>query len=264
MKIQVLIENTTNTPGIIAEHGLSFYIETGSHKILFDMGQSAAFAQNAKMMGVDLSQVDIAILSHGHYDHGGGLPEFLSLNEKAMVYVSRYAGEPHFSGERDIGLAKGLIKGDRFRLVDDTLQIDEQLSLVTFHHRERPFPMDCSGLKMKEKGQLIPEDFRHEQYLLIREKDKNVLISGCSHKGILNIMSWIQPDVLVGGFHFMKWDPASQQGMRLLENAAQNLLAYKTRYYTCHCTGQAQYTFLKDRMGEKLSYLSAADVIHIS
>jgi 7,8-dihydropterin-6-yl-methyl-4-(beta-D-ribofuranosyl)aminobenzene 5'-phosphate synthase len=89
MKISVLCENTTKKENILSEHGLSLFIETEKHKILFDMGQSDAFLKNAKTLGIDLSTVDIAILSHGHYDHGGGLRAFLEYNEKALQALDK-------------------------------------------------------------------------------------------------------------------------------------------------------------------------------
>ena len=80
MKIVTLLENTAGDAGLCAAHGLSLYIETPKHKILFDMGPDARFLDNAKKLGVDLSAVDIAVLSHGHYDHGGGLRAFCEIN----------------------------------------------------------------------------------------------------------------------------------------------------------------------------------------
>ena len=100
MKIQVLMENTTHLDGIRAEHGLSLYIEPLGHKILMDMGQSDAFADNAAAMGVDLSQVDLAILSHGHYDHGGGLKRFLEIIVHTPVYLSLHAFGDHRNGPK--------------------------------------------------------------------------------------------------------------------------------------------------------------------
>ena len=91
MKITCLAENTTSRPDIEAEHGLSLYIETNGKKILFDMGQGELFIRNAKRLGIDLSDVDIAVISHGHYDHGGGLRSFLEINKKAPVYISEHA-----------------------------------------------------------------------------------------------------------------------------------------------------------------------------
>ena len=92
MKLWTLMENTTCDANLVCEHGLSLYIEANGQRILFDAGQTGAFADNAQNMGVDLSQVDLCILSHGHYDHGGGIKRFLEVNDHAKVYVSVFSG----------------------------------------------------------------------------------------------------------------------------------------------------------------------------
>ena len=102
---------------------------------------------------------------------------------------------------------------------------------------------------------LQPEDFRHEQYLLAEENGKRILFSGCSHRGILNIMHWFQPDVLIGGFHLSKL-PLDET----LASFADRLNTYPTTYYTCHCTGTEQYRFMQSRM-KNLHYISAGDSI---
>ncbi len=263
MKIQVLVENTTKREDLQAEHGLSIYVEAGKHKILFDMGQTEVFAENAKRLGIDLSEVDIAILSHGHYDHGGGLTRFLEINSKAPVYISRYAFMPHYNGsEKYIGLAEELKKSKRLVFTEDVLEINSEMRLYSCNDKKRLYAFDSFGLNMLEKGILFPDDFRHEQYLMICEDDKKVLLSGCSHKGILNIVSWFEPDVLVGGFHFMKLDPAGD-GAERLKLAARQLMKYDTRYYTGHCTGVEQYEFLKGIMGEQLEYFSTGETVTI-
>ena len=94
MRITVLLENTPSSDSVTAEHGLRLFIETENAKILFDMGQTDAFANNARVLGIDLSSADLAVLSHGHYDHGGGLTKFLELNRTAPVYLSPHAFEP--------------------------------------------------------------------------------------------------------------------------------------------------------------------------
>ena len=101
MKITTLMENTACSPEFACEHGLSLYIETGKRKLLFDAGQSGAFAENAGKLGIDLRQVDAFVLSHGHYDHGGGLPRFLEVNRQAMIYVNQFAFEPHYHGREN-------------------------------------------------------------------------------------------------------------------------------------------------------------------
>lgn len=89
MKITTLLENKTTCDALRCEHGLSLYIETAKHKILFDSGASDAFWENAKALGIDLAQVDIAFLSHAHNDHCGGLEAFLKLNDRAKVYMQK-------------------------------------------------------------------------------------------------------------------------------------------------------------------------------
>ena len=240
MIITALLENTSNRADMQTEHGLSLYIETGTHKILFDMGQTDMFAENAAVLGVDLSRVDLAILSHGHYDHGGGLRKFLEINDCAPVYVSPLAFLPHYNGaEKYIGLDPALANHPRIVLTADTHRIDGSLCLYSCNGRERTRPLSHFGLTEKKNGALIPDDFRHEQYLLIEEDGKRILISGCSHKGIFDISEWFSPDILVGGFHFSKIPPGAE-----LEKMAKALAQYPTEFYTCHCTGAAQLEFM--------------------
>lgn len=262
MNIHVLIENTTSNPALVAEHGLSFLIETEHHRILFDTGQTGAFIENARQMGIDLQEVDMVVLSHGHYDHGGGLKHFLDLNDHAKIYMSRHAFTPCFNGvEKYIGLDKTLRDNERIILTDEELQIDSELSLYSCNQMEKLVPINSFGLNVLRHGTLMPDDFRHEQYLLIQERERKILFSGCSHKGILNIANWFQPDVLVGGFHFVKLNPEDGIDKKCLESAARELLQYPTRYFTGHCTGIVQYQFLKEIMGDRLEYLSTGQMV---
>lgn len=258
MRVLCLMENTTKREDMQTEHGLSLYIETEKgQRILFDMGQTAAFAENAKKLGVDLSAVDVAIVSHGHYDHGGGLAYFLQQNQRAKVYLQQEAFVPHFNGERYIGLSPELEDyPERFCWVGDNKRIGNGLELHTYHEGEQREPSYGAGLCMEKDGQRQADDFQHEQYLLIREGQKKVLFSGCSHRGILNLLAWERADVVIGGFHLMKLLPQAG-GQRELERIADRLRTYPVQYYTCHCTGEEPYRYLKQRLGEQLSYLSA-------
>lgn len=262
MKITALLENTTTREDMKTEHGLSLYIETETHKILFDMGQTDLFAKNAETLGIDLSLVDLAVLSHGHYDHGGGLQTFLSLNKTAPVYINRFAFEPHFNAlDRYIGLDAGLettlVEQNRLHFTGETCSLGPGLTLFSCNERTRSLDLGSFGLTVLDGNNHVPDDFRHEQYLLIEENETKVLISGCSHKGIQNIMEWFTPDVLIGGFHFMKLEPGE-----VLDRAAKELNNYSTRYFTGHCTGEAQFAYLKERM-EQLEYLSCGKTIEI-
>lgn len=258
MKISVLCENTSKQPNIASEHGLSLFIETEKHNILFDMGQTDLFAKNAREMNIDLKIVDIAILSHGHYDHGGGLKTFLSINDKAKVYINRDAfGDYYNANAQYIGLDKSLCGNNRLIFTDGYCKIDEDLEIVYANEKTCLYPIESDGLTVKIDGVFYPETFLHEQYLSITENGKKVLISGCSHKGVLNIMQRFLPDVFVGGFHFMKTEPQK------LSEKADLLSEYNTDYYTCHCTGLDQFEFLKNIIGPRLTYIRAGESIDI-
>ena len=261
MIITALMENTAIEDGFLFEHGLSLHIQTREHRVLFDTGQSNGFIANAGRLGIDLTAVDMAVLSHGHYDHGGGLMGFLALNSKALVYVSRCAFDSFYAGEeRYIGLDPALKANPRLVPVGDSLEIGDGLTLFSCNERPRPYVMDSYGLNVLRGDALMPDDFRHEQYLLIQEEGMRVLISGCSHKGVLNIEEWFEPDVLVGGFHFMKLD-VDGAGRDVLDDAAEKLLSHGTDYVTCHCTGADQYRYLQGIMGERLGYLACGETV---
>lgn len=260
MKIRILMENTASREDLTAEHGLSLYIEANGKRILFDAGQSGAFADNAEKLGIDLKKVDFAVLSHGHYDHSGGLMRFLQINGAAPVYVSELAaGEYYNAKDCYIGIAQELKGNPRLIPAAEKQELAEGITLVSCRDCEPIVPVDSAGLQKKTKDALQPDDFLHEQYLIIEENGKRVVISGCSHRGILNIVRWLPCDVLVGGFHFMKKDPRSEE----IREAAQQLLQSDTVYYTCHCTGLQQYETMKEIMGSRLHYLAAGACLEV-
>lgn len=260
MKIVTLIENTAAREDLQAEHGLSLYIEACGKKILFDAGESGAFWDNGEKLGIDLTQVDIAILSHGHSDHCGGFLRFLQGNDRAGIWVRPEArGSYHNRSGFCISMDPELKYSKRLSLAGDQEKIGEGLTLYSCNDREKVVPIDSAGLTLCRGGICYPDDFLHEQYLLIEEEGKRVLISGCSHKGILNLARWFSPDVLIGGFHYMRVDPADP----MLEAAARQLLTYPTCYYTGHCTGSEQYDRMKKIMADKLQSLSTGTAIHI-
>ena len=260
MKLYTLIENTGHEPGLACEHGLSLYIEACGKKILFDAGKTGAFADNAKRMGVDLSGVELAVLSHGHSDHSGGFLRFFDENNSAPVYLQKSALEDQYGSQGDyIGLSAELKESDRLRLVGDTCRIGEGLTLICGSSISESHPIDNAGLTVCKNGAYYPDTFEHEQYLLIQENGKRILLSGCSHRGILNIAEHFKPDVLVGGFHFFKQLPDSP----MVTSAAQELLNLPTVYYTGHCTGEEQYKTMKKIMADRVDYLSTGTVIEI-
>lgn len=173
MEIKCLIENTTISETYMPEHGLSLWIKTPKHQILFDFGASDQFIHNAQSMGVDLTLVDFGILSHGHSDHGGGLKPFFEVNTQGVVYVNQHAFEAHYSeregGQRvNIGLDPSLAENHRIIPVGKSIRMDE--GLFIFSDVEGKFYLPAGNqtlLEQSEGGFLKPDGFSHEQNLIV-------------------------------------------------------------------------------------------------
>ena len=140
MKIITLVENSCGNENCIAEHGLSIYIETEKHKLLLDTGQTDAIVKNAEVLGIDPSAVDTVILSHGHYDHSGGILPFSKLNRTAQIIMQKSAAEPHFNGERYIGIDKAILDLPNVRLIEGDVQLDDELFLFSRITGRRSYP----------------------------------------------------------------------------------------------------------------------------
>ncbi len=275
MRIVNLVENTQGVKGCPSEHGLSFYIETASHRLLMDTGQSDLFWKNAEALGIDLTQVDTVIVSHGHYDHGGGVPLFLERNKTAEVYIQKSAQgafysvpegeEPHY-----IGLDPALFSSERIHWVEGDLRIDGELSLFTDISMDRPIPSANYILRKETPEGLVQDDFVHEQCLVIRQGTQRILLSGCAHHGILNVLDRFRdiygkdPDAVLSGFHLRKKAGYKEEDIREFVALAYELKKYpNTMFYTGHCTGVEPYEVLKKHLGDRLIYVSCGDTVEI-
>ena len=271
MKISCLIDNCA-LEGFESEHGLSFYIEACGKRVLFDMGASGAFIRNARALGIDLAGVDFAVLSHGHYDHGGGLAAFLELNPSAKVYIRRGAFEKHYSHKPGmpleyIGLDPALEGGGRIVETGESASPCEGFTLVS--------AADGNELRSSANDVLLgpdaktPDSFAHEQNLLINEGGRRVLIAGCAHRGIVNIinrvfnMDPVPPRAVFGGFH-LAIPGAQDVNEALVDATAEFLLSLPgTEYFTGHCTGLPSYERLRSAMGSRLRYIHAGESVEI-
>lgn len=279
MKIVCLMENTALSDNMLSEHGFSLYVETCKHKMLIDAGQSSAFAENAKTLGADLSSVDVAMLSHGHYDHSGGLMTFSKINNRAPIYMQINAGGDYYHTndtlEKYIGIDKEILELPQVKFVDGNVRIDDEISVFAGVKGRRHFPSGNLELTRRvmtdEDGQgkqdgtgnytFVQDDFSHEQYVVIEDDGKKILISGCAHNGILNILDEFKklyscdPDVVVSGFHLMKKNGYSQADEANIRAIAQELKTMNTTFYTGHCTGEEPFTIMKEIMTDNLQYV---------
>lgn len=257
MRIIILMEDTCGNPLCEYEHGLSVYIETKKHKILMDTGASAKTLSNAEKLGVDLSQVDMVILSHGHYDHSGGLTAFGKLNRKAVIYVQKDAFGDYFHGERYIGVEKEIVRLPGIEILEGNCEIDEELSLFTKITGRRHWPQSNLGLSERTAGRNVQDEFRHEQCLVIRD-EKTLLLSGCAHNGILNILDRYQelygglPDIVLSGFHMMKKTDYTEREKEIILQTAEELAEKNIIFYTGHCTGQKAIDIMRPILKDKL------------
>ncbi len=268
MKIITLVENTALNDRFIAEHGLCVYIETERHKLLLDTGQTDAVLHNAGVCGIDLTAVDTVILSHGHYDHSGGILPFSQVNPAAQIIMQRQAAEPHFNGERYIGIDTGILQLPNVRLIDGDLKLDDELFLFAGVKGRRCYPQGNHKLSVLRNGKKTADDFSHEQCLVITQNGKRWLLSGCAHNGILNILDRYQelfgsdPDYVISGFHMMKRESEHDDAEKdVIIQTAQELSQMHTVFYTGHCTGVPAFEIMREIMGEQLIALHSGEII---
>lgn len=273
MRIVTLVENTPGAEGCLFEHGLSIYMETGKHRMLVDTGATAAFWQNAEHLGIDLKKVDTVILSHGHYDHAGGILAFAEGNPTARIYMQRAAVRDYYSihegVEKYIGMDKRISELPQVEQVDGNLRIDDELMLFAGITGRRLWPKGNSALKRKEGTELVQDIFDHEQCLMVTWEGKKILLSGCAHNGILNIVDRCrelcgeEPDIVISGFHMLQKE-YSESDKKEIQSTAAELVKYKTIFYSGHCTGQVAFDLMKEIMGEKLQAIHSGEEIWIS
>ena len=273
MIIKALMENRGKSEEYLTEHGLSLYIETDNRKLLFDTGETEKFLSNADKLGVGLGDVDIVIISHGHYDHAGGIASFLEKNNKARIYIQSEAFVPHASNKdgdlEDAGVEPALESQDRITLVDEDIFFDDDLILFSRIDGSYLVPEGNSHLLMKKGEEWQADDFHHEQNLIIKDGKKRVLFTGCSHRGIANILKQAAENSdlpithVIGGFHLYDLKLDDQFDLDFLSKVADELDKSGAMLYTAHCTGYDQFNWLRGRLGDKIDYISAGTVLEI-
>lgn len=274
MVIKVLSENTSISPHFQAEHGLSLYVEADGRKLLFDTGASELFLENADRLDVDIADVDYVVISHGHFDHGGGLKAFFQHNKKAEVFIHTKAFEEHTARREDgseeyIGLDQELMHNKRIVFTGDRFFIARGIEVFSNVIGRDMFSQSNRALLVRRENNSVEDNFEHEQNLVIREEDRIALFAGCAHNGIVNITRHFEElkrrhaDYVFGGFHLNNPLTNQSESSELLMPIGEYLKATRSTYYTGHCTGDEPYHLLKIVMGDNLQRLATGSVINI-
>lgn len=266
MRFVTLIENLVYKQGLVAEHGLSIYIETEKRKILFDTGQTGLFLQNAYKLGVAIEDIDSLVLSHGHYDHTGGLYPFLGKNNKAKVFAKKDIFTPKYhESNRFIGTLKNkALLNDRLVYVDTVTEIAENVFImpdITIHN---PVDIHFKGMYRKVGNDFLPDEFDDELFLVLKQNDQINIVTACSHRGITNICATatkqfkLPVGLILGGFH--------------MKNCSIEQYVHITHYFrqlkheslgVCHCTGVEKYADLRNECEAHLFYNYTGNEINI-
>jgi 7,8-dihydropterin-6-yl-methyl-4-(beta-D-ribofuranosyl)aminobenzene 5'-phosphate synthase len=282
MRVTSLIENSGDPghPELQAEFGLSLHIEHDGTRILFDTGSSGAFTKNAEDLGIDLAQVDLAVLSHHHFDHGGGIEAFFERNSRAVVHLKRLAdGTPYARAfgviTRPVGIDPTLFErfAERFVFVDQTTEVAPGVFLVPDIISDHPWPKGNRRLFLRSDAGWKRDHFQHELLLAINGDDGIVVFTGCSHNGILNMIDTVTarfPDTpvkgVIGGFHLFSMLPfgLDAPGKRTIRDLGRRMLEYAgAHYFTGHCTGERAFRILKGVMGDRLDPLATGTSIEL-
>lgn len=268
LRITVLVENTANQPGILAEHGLSFWIQADHRRMLFDTGQGMVLQHNANALGIDLSTADDLVISHGHYDHTGGVAINGGIRWHAAVYVHPEAFRTRYvkrtdQPARSIGWAGGPQDAlrRRFPAVVETASATMITMGVwvtgqiprhsTFEDTGGPFFLDETGMR--------PDPLNDDQAMYIETRKGLVVLLGCGHAGVVNTLEHIAQLTRLDRFH------AVIGGMHLLESQSDRiartitaLLDYHVQEVApLHCTGDAATAALRQAWPRGFHHLSA-------
>ena len=282
MQITTLIENDVadRRADLVAKWGLSLDSKHQDRKILLDTGAKGALVRNAERLGVDLSQVDLVVLSHHHFDHGGGLPAFFAVNDHAKVYLRRPPdGKCHFRAllvvNRFVGLEDGLLDRyqDRFVYVDHFTEILPGASIFTDIVRQHELRRGKLYLYLKQPNGYLHDSFGHELVLALRDADGLVVFTGCSHSGAANMIQTVAqrfPDDrikgVVGGFHLAgmpTFNTLAASKAEMMDLARTMLQLPVDACWTGHCTGQKAYAALKTVLGNRLAEIHTGTTVTV-
>ena len=248
IEITLIIENET-PPELIAEHGFAAWIETGGECFLFDTGQSSVLEHNARALGVNLGRARALILSHGHYDHTGGIPSVLAANTSVPIIFGKGAGQCRFSchpdqAPRQVGMAETVLRELNRLPPDQRIELDAPRYLRPGIGITGPIPRitafeDTGGPFFLDEHKIQPDLINDDLSLWFETTEGLVILTGCCHSGLINTVSHIRKisgieriHGIIGGLHLLN------AGEERLQATQQFLADCRPDFLIpCHCTG---------------------------
>lgn len=274
-RVTTLVDNSVSLSGsqLIGEHGLSVYIETENTRILFDTGQNVALAHNAQMLDIDLSRIDAVIVSHGHYDHTGGLEHLLKKNTSFSLYAhpdifddklrSRKSGTYKKIG---IPLNKNIFGNTdvQMRLSKDAAEIAPGVSTSGEIPQENDFESIESQFFVQRDGEIIADPLADDQAVILDTEKGLVVLLGCSHRGVINTLNHVDrlfPEnkihAIIGGLHLGKVADAK------LQKIIDHLSGFELeKIGVSHCTGTKAMLALFERFKGKV-FMNSVGTVNI-
>jgi len=276
LSITTLSENTAGMGNLLAEWGLSILVETDTVNVLLDTGQSISASHNADILGVDLSKIDKIVLSHGHFDHTGGLRLVLRKMRKEVEIIAhpdiwsakyarregqeaRYIGIPFQRQELES-------LGARFNLTTKSVRITDNIMTTGEVPMVTDFEQIAPNLFVKEGADFKPDKFLDDQALFINTEQELIVILGCAHHGIINTLYHAQQltgvkqtHTVVGGCHLIG---ATGERIRLTIAALRELGVQ--RIGVSHCTGLPAAAIMAHEFGDSFFFNNAGTQIDLA
>ncbi|MBM3153738.1 MAG: MBL fold metallo-hydrolase [Chloroflexi bacterium] len=275
VKLTTLSENTAGRVGLLAEWGLSVLVEVDGYKVLLDTGLGISTFYNAAVMGIDLSQIDKIVLSHGHRDHTGGLRHVLQAARRNIDIIAhpdiwtskysrtfgkqeQYAGIPHArEALEDLGAC--------FKLTQEPVWLTDNIVTTGEIPLQTEYEKIDAELYVKEDGQLVPDPLKDDLALVIKSPQGLVVVLGCGHRGIINTLHRAREltgvdhiRMVIGGTHLIQ---ASRERLDLTIAELREMSV--ERLGVSHCTGLPAASVLFQEFGDSFFFNNAGRVVTI-
>ncbi len=274
IRLTAIVENTADRPGLLAEAGLAIWIECGGKRILFDTGLGEAICPNAKRLGVPLETMDAIVLSHGHYDHTRGLAVALAAAGHTTVYAHPAALQPKYSRHSDgLGRDVGMSDVSRKTLAEkaEIVWVEAPTDVCEGFHLTGPVPRvtdfeNTGGAFFKDPGCAVPDDLIDDQAAFIETPAGSVVILGCAHSGVVNILRYVKTltgnspiHMVIGGMHLLK------AGAERMDKTVAELRRLDVRrLLPCHCTGSVAVTRLWSEFPDRCENCQVGTVVEVA